>query len=615
MMRFSCPLVCLGLLSLAGAAQAQDSTGPVIMELRLPDGDGDYSLGSPREVRIYFNRAKCECSAPFQIRYRFDEDQMPGDLENEQVDIFFGADCTDRQARNECLETDNGIARYANIRMSVEREYNVRDFVTLGEEGECPQTDRANTVFALVDPEGDGEFESTSTRQISYDTRAPSLPDNIELSGGEEALQVSFDRSRDDEDLIEYQILCAPVDSPDTPVLEAGDRPEAGYDRAADIEGCASDFALPFEGDSDEVPTGLRDLDPAFLCGSGPSSASSVRTEALENGVAYHAVLMTVDRNRNARAVYLGTAEPRPAVDFWELYEDEGGAAEGGLGCQSGGGAGSGLALVLALGLGAAILRRRRGMAILLVPVLGSLAVSAPAAAQPYWEELEEPVTEVGVSRPAWTFGIKLGPYTADIDSEFSGSGPGPFERTFGSKAGLMTQLELDRYFVYPFGQLGVSLMAGYHSKSGGAFTMDSDGGLRRSDTENTGFNLLPLALSAVYRVTAMDDHLRVPLVPYARLGLAYYVWWITAPDGDVAETDSGGKGRGASLGWQGSLGLAVRLERLDANASRSLRNEFGVDHAGIYAEVNLAQVDGFGSDSRLSVGDLTWFGGVNFEF
>ena len=40
-----------------------------------------------------------------------------------------------------------------------------------------------------------------------------------------------------------------------------------------------------------------------------------------------------------------------------------------------------------------------------------------------------------------------------------------------------------------------------------------------------------------------------------------------------------------------------------------------GIEHAGIYAELSLAKVDGFGSDKKLSVGDRTWFAGVNFEF
>jgi hypothetical protein len=40
-----------------------------------------------------------------------------------------------------------------------------------------------------------------------------------------------------------------------------------------------------------------------------------------------------------------------------------------------------------------------------------------------------------------------------------------------------------------------------------------------------------------------------------------------------------------------------------------------GIQHAGFYAEYSYAQVDGFGSETKLSVGDTTWFAGVDFEF
>jgi hypothetical protein len=40
-----------------------------------------------------------------------------------------------------------------------------------------------------------------------------------------------------------------------------------------------------------------------------------------------------------------------------------------------------------------------------------------------------------------------------------------------------------------------------------------------------------------------------------------------------------------------------------------------GIEHAGFYAELSYAQVDGFGAADRMSVGDLTWFAGINFEF
>jgi hypothetical protein len=100
-------------------------------------------------------------------------------------------------------------------------------------------------------------------------------------------------------------------------------------------------------------------------------------------------------------------------------------------------------------------------------------------------------------------------------------------------------------------------------------------------------------------------------------------VWWVDAPNGDFAKSCVDGSdaamcettsARGASLGFVGSIGLAIRAERIDVDAARSMR-ESGIEHAGFYAEYSLGKVDGFGSDKKLSVGDATWFAGVDFEF
>ena len=69
-----------------------------------------------------------------------------------------------------------------------------------------------------------------------------------------------------------------------------------------------------------------------------------------------------------------------------------------------------------------------------------------------------------------------------------------------------------------------------------------------------------------------------------------------------------------ASAGFVGSIGLSIRAERVDAAAARSMR-ESGIQHAGFYGELSLGKVDGFGSDTKLSVGDTTWFAGAEFEF
>jgi hypothetical protein len=335
-----------------------------------------------------------------------------------------------------------------------------------------------------------------------------------------------------------------------------------------------------------------------------------------------------VDHAGNPTAIDLGEATPEPATDFWEDYKASGGRAKGGCSAgQAGLGGALGLVAAMAFGFGLRSARRRRsrrgagggsigpgsiagGTAILLLALSPRIA-----AAQPWWEGYEDPVQEqAGPTVPHWGLELKLGPYVPDVDSEFDES-PGPFERMFGDGPFLMSQITLDRYLLYPMGQLGVSLSLGFMTRSANAFKMAvGDEPPDRSVGDTTTFRLFPASVGVVYRYTQLDDQLRIPIIPYGRAGLSYYYWWITKPSGDVAVVD-GDKGRGGSLGWQATGGLAVRIERIDPDAEVSLRSELGIEHAGLVAEFTYAKVDGFGSSEKLKVGDATWFGGINFEF
>jgi hypothetical protein len=282
--------------------------------------------------------------------------------------------------------------------------------------------------------------------------------------------------------------------------------------------------------------------------------------------------------------------------------------------------------------------------------VLGVVTWSEPARAQSAndpWGDEFQPIDEdtAPVGRSYWNFGIKLGPYVPAIDADLglAEGEVGPYEQMFGGSA-IMGAIELDRYFLWPLGQLGVTASLGWMGKSANAYQacadpavpecmdgimVDESGSPIRSEGDTTAFRLIPASLGVVYRFTDLDDRFRIPVVPYGKAGLSYYLWWITQPDGSIAEapTDAcpdpedpamdceGNRALGASLGWQMSLGLAVRAERVDRGAAQSLANDYGIEHAGLYAEMSYAQVDGFGSDSRLSVGGFTWFGGMNFEF
>jgi hypothetical protein len=260
------------------------------------------------------------------------------------------------------------------------------------------------------------------------------------------------------------------------------------------------------------------------------------------------------------------------------------------------------------------VVRERRPRLAALAAAAGAVLVAVPASAQssiaPYWEE-EEMIDEDAEPQPRWNVGIKVGPYTPGIDQQDSKGDP--FDDMF---YGLMwlPQLDVDFLVWRGSGQLGIGGSAGYAGKTGKAY-LDDD---TRSPGDKTSFRMVPLAATATYRATQLDDLYGIPLVPYARGGLAYYIWWMTAPSGNIArfiEADgSTNKAAGASLGLVGAVGLAIRAERLDRDAALSMR-EGGVQHAGFYVEGSLGWVDGFGSDKKLSLSEATWFGGVNFEF
>jgi hypothetical protein len=278
----------------------------------------------------------------------------------------------------------------------------------------------------------------------------------------------------------------------------------------------------------------------------------------------------------------------------------------------------------------------RLGPATLLVGLIGSVVgllgtstAHADSSLQPYWDDdLAKSADEVddGVPEVDWHAGVRLGPYTPGIDAQLGGGKPGPYAQMFGGYS-LLPMLDVDRVVWRPFGhQLAVGGTVGYLNKTAHAYvngSLPTDPNRMRSPGDENTFRLIPFALTATYRLTYLDDQWGVPVVPYARAGLAYYAWWVKAPNGGNAFVCDGGstgatcphnEAAGASLGATGTIGLSIRGERLDAQATKSMR-ESGIAHAGFFVELSLAKVDGFGSSKKLSVGDSTWFGGLDFEF
>jgi hypothetical protein len=297
--------------------------------------------------------------------------------------------------------------------------------------------------------------------------------------------------------------------------------------------------------------------------------------------------------------------------------------------------------------LAARAARRRARRARLALAIAAAAAVLAPGVAAaddftPYWEDPGQELDAPGEVK--WHAGIRVGPYIPDIDLQFplnATTGLGAYEAMFGTyyfgtSTGVerherrvwqaMPMLDVDRIVWRGFGQIGVGGSFGYMQKTAYAYadgtTQDQAERLRSRSAKHT-FRLVPLAATVTYRFTYLDERWGIPVVPYVRGGLSYYLWWMKGPNGDLSKVCEGGdammmcrddKAYGGTAGVQVSAGIAIRAERIDPDAARSMRNS-GIQHAGFYGEVFWGRVDGFGSETRLWVGDTTWFAGANFEF
>jgi hypothetical protein len=657
-------------VSTAGAAPPIDlGGGSIELELRLPDGDGGFEPKSETENWEHLNRANCLCPGEetSQFALRFSLLDAPGSIDPEPVKVWFGTMC----------DSSDVTIRDANCTKvhefsDVEELRNPQDVgfaIQALNGGSCDPNESERNAYALIDENDDGIDTAAGDYVggplgIRVDTQAPPAPSDISASGGEEAVQVSWTLPESRiEDVKWFQVLCARADGSTS---GDDDFPRSGPDYLTTTDACGLDDpticpqatsvsrvlpggidagAEPDAGGDEpdagsapcsDLPGELESLSPMHVCGSATGTETSIRVDGLANGVTYRIVLVVIDPSRNPLALDLGEHTPSQVKDFWEHYHDRGGTAEGG--CDLVGGS-SGVAAVVVLVLAIVLFapgRRRRqrriGGALLLL-----LAGGQVASAQPWWESVEDPVQEeVGPAPVHWDLEIKMGPYVPAVDAEFdlAEGEVGPFEEMFGDGPFLMSGLTLDRYFLYPAGQLGVTGSIGFLSKSARAFRVDANGDVEtndddvplRADGDRNKFRLIPMSLGLVYRFTWLDDLYHTVVVPYGRVGLSYYVWWVTGPSGSIAEvptTDcpdlaedcTGDRALGASWGWQASAGLAFRLERLDRDAEVALRTELGIEHAGLVVEATWANVDGFGSEKKLSVGDTTWFGGINFEF
>jgi hypothetical protein len=241
---------------------------------------------------------------------------------------------------------------------------------------------------------------------------------------------------------------------------------------------------------------------------------------------------------------------------------------------------------------------------------------------------------------PQWfALELKFSPYTPHIDQSAGlRAGETPFADLFNSQRDskgnpnpkgqqpgyrLLTTIEFDVQFLRrAFGNFGVGITTGIYRRTTHSFQLNADGvtscavpNCTRSGDE-TALTIIPLSALFIYRFDLLANRYHVPLVPYVKVGLAYYIWIITNGGGGVSQ---GGQfkqsGYGGSFGFVLHPGLALQLDFIERGVAKTMDSEIGINHTYLFCELNYANVNGFGASNKMNLSDTMLNAGIAFEF
>ncbi|MBN2724835.1 MAG: fibronectin type III domain-containing protein [Deltaproteobacteria bacterium] len=285
------------------------------------------------EIEEHTNLARCLCDEDVSSD---DEDysyylgmEYDGDYDGSDNYAYIGADCS-----NTAVSLENcAYLGYTNVNSLSSSLWYIPvpvNFVVDPYDGECSEGTGSNTVHIFSSVESrTSEYSYT----ISFDTKRPSVPYDLTVSGGENALNVSWDAvDPSDEGVEYYNVLCMRDGSPS----EVSKTSKANW--VSTMEVCGKVLTLNEKKNNFKDSTGCNlygveegaDPEKCFVCGSVSSSTNSVRISGLENYADYDVAVVAVDENGNVSEVSeVLTGTPVPTTDFAEAYNEMGGSADG----------------------------------------------------------------------------------------------------------------------------------------------------------------------------------------------------------------------------------------------------------------------------------------------
>ena len=237
-----------------------------------------------------------------------------------------------------------------------------------------------------------------------------------------------------------------------------------------------------------------------------------------------------------------------------------------------------------------------------LLVIAGVLAVTTPALAAGD----EAP--------PTWGFSFRLGPYQPGMGRNadyYKASYTSANDGSLFKNRPLMSEIELDWYILRDIGLLGPMLQLGLWSVSASTKYCVHNGlngtcstreiltpGVSQTGTDSSKLAVYPVGLGLVYKLDLIKRYTVIPLVPYAKGGLTYFLWRNTV-GGDISHYN-GKPAYGGTLGARGTLGLAFNIDVLEPGAASRARMSTGIADSYLFAEWSYLWVDGFGAKKRL---------------
>lgn len=203
---------------------------------------------------------------------------------------------------------------------------------------------------------------------------------------------------------------------------------------------------------------------------------------------------------------------------------------------------------------------------------------------------------------------LRFGPYSPKVDDNLSSPVYSDF---FGDGQRFMIGLELDyQAWRAPYvGTLGVGVGWGYTQMSATNLIPEGQAAQGGDVSQESSLNIMPFYAVGVLRVDTFARNFSIPFVPYAKLGLAYALWWVDDGLG-TATNDAGVKGKDTSIGVQGAAGIMFLLDILEPSTARAADADTGVNNSYLFFEWAMSD---YGGD-QMNVGSSNWVTGLAFE-